>query len=88
MKRDMLECFQQGKQEGCEYIAVKVSMTGFEEDEVIINPIKNIDSKSKYYENAYNDDLTLKNAPQAVKIVGYTYGNSFEEIEVFFSIGE
>lgn len=88
MLRDMLDCFQSGKKEDCNYIAVKVKMSNFADDEIIINPMSNVDSKSKYYESAYNEDLTLKNAPQNVKIVGYTYGNSFEEIEVFFNTGE
>lgn len=88
MLKEMLDCFQSGKAEDCKYIAVKVKMNNFADDEIIINPMSNVDSKSKHYENAYNDDLTLKNAPQAVRIVDYTYGNSFEEIEAFFSIGE
>lgn len=88
MLKEMLDCFKLGKTEGCKYIAVKVRMTNFEEDEVIINPMSNVDGKSRYYENAYNNDLTLKNAPQAVKIVDFTYGNSFEEIEAFFNTRE
>ena len=56
-------------------------MFGFQEDETIINPNANFDKKFSYYESAYNEDLTLKNAPDKIKIVGFTSGNTFEEIQ-------
>lgn len=63
------------------FIGIKVEMVGFENPEVIINDNANFDKKFEYYRCAYNDNLTLKNAPDKVKIVGFTYADSFEEIE-------
>jgi hypothetical protein len=40
--------------------------------EIIINPYANIPSKLAYYEQAYNDDLTLK-ANNNIKIIKYDF---------------
>ena len=63
------------------YIGVKIEMFGFESPEIIINDNSNFDKKFEYYRQAYNENLTLKNAPDKIRIIGFTYGNSFEEIE-------
>ena len=55
-------------------------MQGFLKPEIIINENENFDSKFAYYKKAYNEGLTLKTF-NGIKIVGFTYGNSFEEIE-------
>lgn len=74
-------CFNKAWDEGFKYVGVKIAMDGFRKEEVIINSYENFGDKLKYYKNAYNEDLTLKNAPDKVKIVGFTYGNSFSQIE-------
>lgn len=74
------KCFYEASKNDVGFVGVKIEMCGFEEPEVIINPNKNFDKKFFYYKNAYNEDLTLKNAPDKVKIVGFTYGNSYEDI--------
>lgn len=82
MNIDNLEkCFYEASQQDKKYVGVRVRMYGFEEDEIIINPNKNFDEKLNYYKNAYNEDLTLKNAPDKIKIVGFTFGDTFEELE-------
>ena len=55
-------------------------MKGFPKPEIIINENANFDSKFDYYRKAYNEDLTLKTF-SGVKIVGFTYGDTFKEIE-------
>lgn len=75
------KCFYEASNQDKKYIGVKVQMYGFEKDEIIINSNENFDKKFDYYKNAYNEDLTLKNAPDKIKIVGFTFGNTFEEIE-------
>lgn len=74
-------CFNKAYDEGFKYVGVKICMYGFSKEEVIINSHENFGNKLNYYKNAYNKDLTLKNAPDKVKIVGFTYGNSFNQIE-------
>ena len=55
-------------------------MEGFPKSEIIINDNENFDKKLSYYKNSYNQDLTLKTF-SGIKIVGFTYGDSFETIE-------
>ena len=74
-------CFNTAKEQGYSYVGVKIKMEGFEEAEVIINPIANFDKKLEYYKNAYNDDLTLKSF-NGIKIIGFSYGDTYDEIEM------
>ncbi|CUU45551.1 hypothetical protein [Clostridium beijerinckii] len=81
MKIGNLEkCFFEASHSGAKYVGVKIQMQGFPKPEIIINEHENFDSKFAYYKKAYNDDLTLKTF-NGVKIVGFTYGDSFEDIE-------
>lgn len=48
--------------------------------EVIINGNSKFEENLKYYEKAYNDDLTLKANPE-IKILNYIFAESFEEIQ-------
>jgi hypothetical protein len=81
MKIDNLEkCFYEARVKAKKYIGIKVKMESFKKAEIIINENENFDKKFAYYKNAYNDDLTLKTF-RGVKIVGFTYGDTFEEIE-------
>lgn len=81
--KNLERCFGQAMMQQCKYVGVRIWMFGFEETEVIINPTENFDKKLEYYKNAYNEDLTLKNAPDKIKIVGFTYGDDFEEIQKY-----
>lgn len=74
-------CFNTAFDEGYKYVGIKVAMDGFRKEEVIINSYENFGDKLNYYKNAYNEDLTLKNAPTKIKIVGFTYGDSYSQIE-------
>jgi hypothetical protein len=74
------KCFFEASHKSAKYVGVKIQMQGFPRPEIIINENENFDSKFAYYKKAYNDDLTLKTF-NGIKIVGFTYGESFEEIE-------
>lgn len=81
MKIGNLEkCFYEASQKDAKYVGVKIQMQGVPKPEIIINENENFDSKFDYYKKAYNDDLTLKTF-NGIKIIGFTYGDSFEEIE-------
>lgn len=75
---EMIEIFEDAKEFGANYIAVKIEMEGFEKPEVIINEKENIDSKLTYYKNTYNEDLTHKYS-NGIRIVDYSYGNTYDE---------
>ena len=73
-------CINAAKENKAKYFAVLVDIVNNEEPEIIVNEFANFDSKLAYYKDAYNNDLTLKNCND-IKIVGFTYANSFSEIE-------
>ena len=77
---NLISNFEQAKNRDAKYVGVVVMMQGFEKPEIIINSKENFDAKLAYYQKAYNDDLTLKTF-NGIKIVGFTYRDSFEEIE-------
>lgn len=79
--KNLENCFNKAWDEGFMYVGIKVAMDGFTKEEVIINSHENFGEKLNYYKNAYNEDLTLKNAPDKVKIIGFTYATSFSQIE-------
>lgn len=74
------KCFYTASQLDKKYIGVKIVMKDFPRAEIIINENENFDLKFNYYKKAYNEDLTLKTCPE-IKIVGFTYGDTFEDIE-------
>jgi hypothetical protein len=78
---DNLEkCFNSASQQDQKYVGVLIEMQGFPRPEVIINENANFDSKFAYYKKAYNEDLTLKTF-NGIKIIGFTHGNEFADIE-------
>lgn len=82
MNIDNLEnCFKEASQQGRKYVGVKIQMQGFPRAEIIINENENFNDKFAYYKKAYHKDLVLK-AFNGIKIVGFTYGDSFEDIEM------
>ena len=77
---NLIKCFETAIMEKYRYVGVRIKMSEFEEYEVIINPRANFEKKLDYYKNAYNDNLTLKNAPNKIQIVGFTFGNTCKNI--------
>jgi hypothetical protein len=74
------KCFQEAINQERKYVAVKIEMQGFEKPEIIINRRENFQTKLAYYKKAYNENLTLKTF-NGIKIVGFTYGDYFDDIE-------
>ncbi|MBU5268902.1 hypothetical protein ACIR03_02685 [Clostridium cochlearium] len=77
---DLEKCFYEASHKDKKYVGVKIEMAGFEKPEIIINENANFDKKFDYYKKAYNETLTMKTF-DGIKIVGFTYGDTFEEIE-------
>lgn len=57
-------------------------MEGFQEAEIIVNPISNAESKLKYYKKTYDENLKHKYS-DGIKMIGFAYGNSMNEIQQF-----
>ena len=74
------KCFYEASHQGKKYVGVLIEMPGFKKPEVIINPTENFDEKFAYYQSAYDENLNHKHA-KGIKIIGYTYGNNFSELE-------
>lgn len=64
-----------------DYLVVKVA-GATPKDEIIINPKENFETKLTYYRGAYNEDLTLKNAPH-IKITNYNFVTA-EDLKYYF----
>lgn len=61
MKKEELQRIIEGAlQEKDSYVGVAIETKGMEGAEYIINPKCNLVQKLRYYDRAYNDDLTLK----------------------------
>jgi hypothetical protein len=73
-------CFQAAKENGARYVGVLIEMEGFEKPEVIINEAENIESKLEYYKKAYDDNLNHRFS-KGIKMIGFSYGDGFDEIE-------
>jgi hypothetical protein len=73
-------CFNAAKEKGKNYVGVLVKLPNTSGKEVIINGKENFDEKLKYYHDVYDENLNHKNVPN-LKIVGFTYGNTFDHIQ-------
>ena len=76
----LINNFKRAKRNCSHYIGVFIEMEGFNNPEVIINSFENFDKKLAYYIDAYDENLNHKHA-KGIKIVGFTYGDYFSEIE-------
>jgi hypothetical protein len=79
------DCFNKAKESEERFVAVAIKMEGFNDVEFIINPIENADAKLEYYKKTYDNELNHKFS-KGIRIVGVTYGNTFEEIALNFYI--
>jgi MoaA/NifB/PqqE/SkfB family radical SAM enzyme len=79
------ECFKMAIESGERFVAVAIQMEGFNDVEFIINPIENAEAKLEYYKKTYDNELNHKFS-NGIKIVGATFGNTFEEIAFNFYV--
>lgn len=76
--KNLENCFKEAKRVGAKYIGISIQIGDYPKPEIIINPIENWEEKLKYYQYTYDEELTLNGV---IKIVGFTYGWSFDDIE-------
>jgi hypothetical protein len=79
-KDNLIEVFNKAYHDDYEYVYVRISMGGFPQDELIINGKDNIIGKLAYYNAMYDDNLKNIRA-DTIRIVGFGYANSLDEIE-------
>ncbi|MEG0728200.1 MAG: hypothetical protein RR420_01120 [Anaerovoracaceae bacterium] len=71
-KQKLQSCMQNAMNIGAEHFYVFVKHEDYEGLEIIINPKENFADKLKYYMEAYDDDLVLKNCNK-IKIVSFMH---------------
>lgn len=85
MRKEILEkVFECAMTDKMAYVAVQVETEGNEKPELIINPYENYKDKLEYYRTAYDENLRLKSAAAAGKLIHITAavtGDKLEEIE-------
>ena len=74
-------CFEMAKRSEAKFIGVAIRVPDAPAIEIIINSCSNFDAKLEYYKKTYEADLSHKAVGDTLKIVGFTYGNSFAEIQ-------
>ena len=82
-KRNLEQCFENAVNTNALFIGVKIETRGSIEPEVIINGRGNFNTKLEYYRNNYDENLVLKSY-DGIAIVGLTFGDSYDDIEVDF----
>lgn len=79
--KNLENCFNGALENNANYLGIKVQ---FEDRffccQIIINDRNNFNLGLDYYKKTYNEKLIDKNNVK-VKIVGFTYGKTFEDIE-------
>lgn len=56
-----------------EPLGLLIEMPDFEQPELIINPVANLEKKLEYYKKTYDEKLEHKHA-KGIRIIGYTFG--------------
>ena len=72
------KCFFEASHTGAKYVGVKIQMLQFEGPQVIIDSNINFDKRASFYKEVFGENLE---SSQGNKIIGFTYGDFFEDIE-------
>ena len=80
--QDLRNAFNLALLEDYPYIAVEVSTPGIFENEIIINRKSNFETKLKYYEFYFDEDLNHKN-DTGIRIVDFDYADYVDELKWF-----
>jgi len=74
-------CFEMAKRSEAKFIGVAIRVPNAPTKEIIINGRENFEAKIEYYKKTYDNDLSHKIVGDILKIVGFTYGNTFAKIQ-------
>lgn len=78
---NLINCFAAAEKNNAKYIGLAIKVPDANEPEIIINPSKNFEIKLEYYKKTYDEDLLHKTVGDILQITGFTYGDSFSDIE-------
>ena len=85
--KNLENCFNRALENNANYLGIKVQLEERFCSQIIINERNNFDSELDFFKKTYNENLTHKHG-EKIKIVGFTYGNTFEDIEKDLCKGE
>jgi len=80
-KEHLKNCFSKATELNAKFIGVSIRVPNAPEKEIIINPRENFEEKLNYYQKTYDEDLSHNAVGDILKIVGFTYGDNFAEIQ-------
>ena len=86
-KEKLITCFYQAEKNKAKFIGLAIRVPDADQPEVIINPYENFDVKLDYYQKTYDEDLSHNAVGDFLRIVGFTYGDSFSDIESYLLKG-
>lgn len=78
---DLNNQYNDVKEDNYKYFALKINTKGNDKAEIIINSNENFENKIAYINKAYNENLTLKNAPDIISIEGWVFAQDYDGIE-------
>lgn len=78
---NLINCFKAAENNNARYIGLAIRVPDAHEPEIIINLSENFEVKLDYYKKMYDEDLSHKAVGDILQIIGFTYGNSFSDIE-------
>ena len=76
--KNLEKCFYEASVKGEKYVGIKIKMKKFQDPQIIIDPSINFDARFSYYKEVFGEKLE---SAQGNKIIGFTYGDTFSEIE-------
>jgi hypothetical protein len=80
MNKQMIEGLEKFFNSGDEFVGVQLTIPNTNGYEVIINPKENFKEKLAYYKQVYDCCGVHKHVPQ-IRIVNYSSGNTFQEVQ-------
>lgn len=79
---NLREVFELADKGDASYVFIEINACGVQE--VIVIPKESRESKLRYYEETYDNELNHKHSSE-VSIIGFSYGEA-RELDIFFSI--
>ncbi len=76
----VMECIENFFNCEHKFVAVRLTIPNTPGYEVIINPKENFKEKLAYYKKTYDENGVHKHVPE-IKIVGWSSGNTFQEVQ-------
>lgn len=77
--KNLIDTFKTGEKLDANYIFVVVEVSSKKQD-IIINKMKDMKDKVKYYKKVYNEELNHK-SHKGIKIIAFDYLYNFSELE-------